>query len=554
MIEAQNYGWYKYFPKPTPRPQQVQAINEILNFFENESGEIFLLDAPTGIGKSIIGLTLARFYASRKLNTSYLVNNKFLEDQILKDAPYVMKTLGRNNFYCIELPDNTADYGRCRIEKNYRCGYAVGTDGIEPAFISAMRGPMYWKSPQHCDYWEMKARAINHPIVVHNYPYFMFENNYSHDFGPRHLLICDEGHNIEKVILNFMSFSISTYHNRFGIPIGDRIPKGSTQQWIPVLYKILNHLDKDIPMIARKLDRSHSRVVVYNEKSFRDKDLIDMENFRERLMEFYAEVSQHPEEWVTVYEYGKKGQRVTFKPIFISKYTKHLMFDYGVKVLIMSATLLSQKMIQRTLGLGNRKTKYLCLESPFPIETRYTHYLPILKINKDTINLAINRLTPAIQQILHTYQNDKGIIHTRSYKLAEGLYNNISSPRMLIHSSQDREETIERFMQSNRPYVLISPSIEEGVDLKDDLCRFIIIAKIPYSNLGDEQIKQRMKRDPEWYTWTTVQSLIQMAGRGTRHENDWSASYILDGNFSRLLSQGKEFFPKWFTDSLVMPK
>ena len=68
--------------------------------------------------------------------------------------------------------------------------------------------------------------------------------------------------------------------------------------------------------------------------------------------------------------------------------------------------------------------------------------------------------------------------------------------------------------------VLISPSLYQGVDLKDDLARFQVIVKVPYPDLSDRRTRVKMQRDRGWYDWQTALRLVQTYGRSVRSETD----------------------------------
>ena len=98
--------WLSYFPRIKPREQQKIAINQIITFFETDLFEqqVFLLDAPTGIGKGAIGLTIANyFYEEYGFGSNYLIHNKSLEQQMVKDYENIAHTLGRGNFTCKKI-------------------------------------------------------------------------------------------------------------------------------------------------------------------------------------------------------------------------------------------------------------------------------------------------------------------------------------------------------------------------------------------------------------------------------------------------------------------
>jgi len=89
----------------------------------------------------------------------------------------------------------------------------------------------------------------------------------------------------------------------------------------------------------------------------------------------------------------------------------------------------------------------------------------------------------------------------------------------------------------------------EGLDLKDDLGRFNLIAKVPYPTLDPYNVA-RMERDPKWYQLQTALTLVQASGRCNRSEDDNALTVILDSDFGRFLSQNQDILPKWWMDSI----
>jgi Rad3-related DNA helicase len=126
--------------------------------------------------------------------------------------------------------------------------------------------------------------------------------------------------------------------------------------------------------------------------------------------------------------------------------------------------------------------------------------------------------------------------------------------RLLTHTNFNRAEMLDVFKKSQRPLVLVSPSMDRGVDLPGDECRAIIIAKVPYPDLGDPQVNKRVYASTDgnrWYAHKAVSKIIQMAGRGVRSETDYASTYILDEQFDRLYTQYKGMFPPWFKEAIV---
>ena len=105
--------------------------------------------------------------------------------------------------------------------------------------------------------------------------------------------------------------------------------------------------------------------------------------------------------------------------------------------------------------------------------------------------------------------------------------------------SRDPNERIDgklkEFKESKEPKIMASYSMNEGVDLPYDECRFQIIFKIPFPYLGDNQIRARKRIDNNWYNVKTVQKFIQAVGRGMRAEDDYCTNYVIDKDFDMLL-------------------
>lgn len=97
-------------------------------------------------------------------------------------------------------------------------------------------------------------------------------------------------------------------------------------------------------------------------------------------------------------------------------------------------------------------------------------------------------------------------------------------------------------MSSNT--ILVGPTLNTGVDLPGDECRFIIILKVPYPSLGDKLVKEKIKLFPLWYNSSTSNEIIQGIGRGVRYDGDWCVTYILDACFWNLYLGTKEQYPE----------
>ena len=121
------------------------------------------------------------------------------------------------------------------------------------------------------------------------------------------------------------------------------------------------------------------------------------------------------------------------------------------------------------------------------------------------IDTTLPKMAQAVESILEEHKEDKGIIHCHSYKIANFLKNNVrkGKKRLIFHNSENRDKALRDHINSKTPSVLVSPSMTEGVDLKDEISRFQIICKVPYPYLGDKLVRKKMNR---WKCSQTLQN------------------------------------------------
>jgi len=201
-------------------------------------------------------------------------------------------------------------------------------------------------------------------------------------------------------------------------------------------------------------------------------------------------------------------------------------------------------------GVDEQQASYCFTPSPFPHENHPIIYTGVGSMGNADIDQTLPRLAEAVKAILQEHKTEKGIIHTNSFKIAWYLKKNIKTNRLLIHDSTDRELVLKKHMTSSNPTVLLSPSMTEGVDLKDDLSRFQIICKIPYPFLGDTLIRKKMNKWDWWYDMQTAKTIVQATGRSIRNEHDRATTYILDSLWERFYKKNERLFPENFKKSI----
>jgi Rad3-related DNA helicase len=215
----------------------------------------------------------------------------------------------------------------------------------------------------------------------------------------------------------------------------------------------------------------------------------------------------------------------------------------------MSATICGIEEYARALGIANGDYKAIQIDNPIPVENRLIHVVPVAKMTGGLDEDKLNTLVRNIDNIIDSHVGENGIIHTVSYALAEKIFERSRHKKKMLVSGKVRD-IMDALDSGGGQRVILSPSIEEGVDLKGNLSRFQIIAKVPYGYLGDPLVKLRSERYPSSYARTTILRIVQACGRSVRGIDDWAHTYILDSAFDNLLTRNAELFPEWFKEAL----
>lgn len=454
--------------------------------------------------------------------------------------------------------------------------------------------PRQW-SP--CYYFDQLFQALKASHSIFNYSIFLSLLANKSMIQQRELLVLDEAHLLETEIIKFRGLSISKKRWRRYINDFKMIDYGfDLNGWLGFLIDlektILTLIGYDSLVKSLVLERKikygydskskakakNKRIVSAselfeddesleidikseNKKHFQiDKELlIDIVQDIDKLTRTINNILSNPKNWIVseVHKENYDVLRVEFKPLDASKYIRTVV-EKCPKTLIMSATILEHRTFEKNLGLdtGDDRTKFIQIQSDFPIENRpifplSVEYLNFSNLQQTDVKTKISR---AIDNIMHIHSNDKGIIHTTSYEQLNFIKENLSkmnSRRLILTDPEiQRDEVIKEHIDSKKPTVLISPSLHTGLDLKDNLSRFQIITKVPYPNIADKWTSEKRKINEEWYYWQTAVRLVQAYGRSIRSKDDWAKTYVLDAAFNYFVKMNVNILPKWFVSAI----
>ncbi len=524
--------WIGFFPYSEPRPQQVEAIEKILHAWK--TGKRFaILEAGTGVGKSAIGLTVAKYIASNSLPAEgYDAGSHFLTTQKILQEQY-MSDFRRHGMLSIK---SSANY-QCRYHKKNSCAESLR------AVSNAEQGSAFWNACAfNCNYKRAKRDYVDGKIGVTNFPYFLAETTYSGKLNPRQVLITDECHNTEIQLSKFIEVGVSEKFSKQLLKLD--VPMVKTQHqaytWLKDVYapKLFSHVKHVKGMLAKYTglkDKIQEFQSIAKQHEMLDKHACKIERFLQIYDKDNWIFNESPAD-------ERKSRRLEFKPIDVAPYANDMLFKYGSFNILMSATVISELNFCELLGINAPQAEFIKIPSPFPLENRPVIYSGVGKMSANDINFTLPKLKTAVEAILQEHSGQKGIIHCHSYKIAWYLKKNIRSNRLLIHDSDNRDQVLSKHQKSKNATVLLSPSMTEGVDLKDDLSRFQIICKVPFPYLGDKLIRKKMNKWSWWYDLQTAKTIIQSVGRSIRSDSDTAVTYILDSSWERFYRKNAKLF------------
>ena len=229
------------------------------------------------------------------------------------------------------------------------------------------------------------------------------------------------------------------------------------------------------------------------------------------------------------------------------------LFSTAQYCVLMSATIGNKNIYIENISDNVDKFIYTEVPSTFDFTNSPIYIYSNFKLSYSNKQTLLPSMLKTVINIIEAFGGLHGVIQTANYEIMNYIYNNIDSKykkRLFIYNdSKEKSEIIEQYKNTLNG-ILIGPSIYEGIDFPDEMCRFIIIMKMPYPSLGDEFTKAKMNIYKGWYESHTSNIIIQGIGRGIRNKTDWCQTFILDGNFVRLYRNTNTQYPDYIKKRL----
>jgi len=358
-----------------------------------------------------------------------------------------------------------------------------------------------------CVYKYEKAKALSSFVTVTNIFWIMSNIN---SLKKKHLCVIDEAHNLPEILVNYGRVTLSE-KNCFSIfPI---IRRCRIEDIPSYLYEYANNLaDFGDDERASKLLNLAKRIEV----ALQTKVIDVVKSTKREIIPLYAD-------------------RIFEK------------FDFAERFIFSSATINPDYMIKE-LGLNKKDCAIIKIPSLFPPERRPIVALPIcdfdLKHQEENAELIAN----VCRKIIEKHKGEKGIIFVPGYRYYDYFKD---MDRVIFLEENRRDEILREWMESDDDKVLVGVKLEEGLDLKYDLCRFAIIVKAPFPDVSDLRVKFRLEKMKQWKWFYSLAEnlLVQAYGRLCRAEDDFGILYILDKKAIALLK--RKTIPKWVKSAII---
>jgi ATP-dependent DNA helicase DinG len=530
----------------TPTDSQVVVLDRIEKAFKSNK-KFVICCAPTGSGKSFIARTLANLSNEpsdefRRLITSYEAYKKDFEGgytyayECTQEPAFGTFALTITKTLQDQYQGLFNDTSVLKGKTNYRCDIDDNFDTeIAPCTFAPRIKDQCW-GENRCPYYNARNDALTSTFTTLNYKMFLALPDH---LKRKQFIVCDEASELEdEIVRQFSAEIIYEKLDFYNIPYKTLVTDNQ-QRALNWLTELASDINNEVEMLAAKAINKNKHVTLTQSEQIKY-------NYLKNLHRSIVSL-------ISLWDKGEYVIEVDSKKVLITPlradFLADSIFNFADKIVLLSATIIDHKNFAKSLGI--KDYEYVEVESGFDPKKSPIYICSKYKLNHGNLMHQLPGVCSYIEQILDQHKNEKGIIHTHTFEITEFIKNRIYNERFLIRdTNRSNEDILKIHTESTEPTVLVSPSMVYGIDLKDDLARFQVIVKLPFLSLGSKRVKQLFELDKNWYENKMLNSVVQAAGRATRNQEDYSTTYILDGNFVGVVMRAKNKLPKHFIERI----
>jgi len=539
--------------RPSYRRHQFETIRDVLSAIDDGVQDI-VVEAPTGAGKTSVAVTVARVvtngFADVKRRARHMpldealglmtphqahlvTSMKMLQDAYLGDDDQIALVKGKSNYHCDRPVDGFPDL-TCE-DADQIFGHMCG---------------------DRCPYLISRNRALWSAMALHNFDSFLYQATLGQVFLPRRLLTIDEAHNVEEKVRSFMTMVLDERLFRsLGLKWrrlpGDLDDMAAVSDWC---LQFLEEIKEKSSVLRQNLARARDQGVRGIVEAARSARILRRaESVATRVSRFIDSLNPptgiRPAVWVA---YDDEGALV-LEPVEARRFVPSALLRFGEHRLHLSATFLDGGgSYRRSVHLPMNGVRHVTVPSTFGAERRAL----ILSDEVGSLSHADwGRNFPAAIRVLRRLIDEnpgvRGVVHCTSYDMSRQIERALNHRRLIGYGREDREAVVGDFVggRSRADAVLLAVAMSEGYDLKDDLCRFQVIIRLPFA-YPSKNVQARRAIDPRHYGWRACLTLVQSYGRGMRSSQDFCRTYVLDGRARRFVERERDQLPGWFLEAI----
>jgi ATP-dependent DNA helicase DinG len=522
-------------------------------------GESHVIEASTGIGKSFAYLVPA-FLSAHKILISTGTKN-LQDQLFKKDIPLINKTIvsgkqlallkGRSNYAC---PHRIKKYRQQRRFQTRQLAAVFNAladwsqtsiTGDIAEFADIPENDSLWfyatsnadnclggDCPEFSECFVTKARrkAMDADVVVINHHLFfsdqaLREEGFGELLPDVDVLIFDEAHQLPDVASHFFGRGITMRqfdllmreiveaqvkeardsqdiqpacdHNKklmadLRLLLGKFASRGEWRHIknAPEIRNAIEEIQQEMQQLSQQLQ----------ELKTRGKELAScytrLEHYRQAMSDFELENNNA----VSWYEWNEHSFRLMISPIEIADEFSQQLYNNSIKsVFFTSATLSSNQSFDYfTRRLGIQGLACSSFDSPFNYQQQAMLYLPenMPAPNDDHF---LNVFIEECSALIKATEGNAFILFT-SYRMltltANMLKKRLRYP-LFIQGEMQRSELMQAYLKTPNAILLGTSSFWEGVDVKGERLKLVIIDKLPFKSPGDPVYKRRLQKVAE---------------------------------------------------------
>lgn len=534
-----------------PRQAQIDMAHEVMELISEE--DTLLAEAGTGTGKTFAYLVPA-LLSGKKIIVS-TATKTLQEQLVQKDLPILFKACeisgkprllkGRDNYVCpqrLEVTETVEQHSKQDWKKLSQIRDWVDNktlSGDKSELDSVTETDPIWRKvcarmefcqaaecnqDSGCFYPVVKQKAIESQVLVVNHHLFcadlsLRELGYGEILPDADIYIFDEAHQLPDIAAQFLGFSIS----RVQLEELIRDIKQAQKVEAPETKKISDlavMLDEQVKLINDALGKWEKRWTwnqLQNEKVFqvaikrftdvlglviaelkvvveRGKQLTAVhKRSQELLVQFNDWLTSQSENKIRWVESSQARFKFNLTPLSVAAPFSRQREDIGGAWLFTSATLSVRNNFDyfaKRLGLDDAKTA--CWKSPFNYQEQGLIYHPI-GLPEPRNSEYVKVLLRAAWPLLKASEGRAFMLFTshKAMQEAKAILERHWDGKLLVQGDLPKLTLLQRFKDLDNAILLGTSSFWEGVDVKGEDLKLVIIDRIPFASPDDPIVQAR---------------------------------------------------------------